>query len=85
MLINFAQQKILHRWGVATYVLLLLCMALRVQEGTIHQLHFLDTEREELFDEDVMKFSMKLANLETHPNLRRPLFTFVREKGKVQF
>ena len=44
----------------------------------------MDKDREELFDEDVLKFSNKLANLETHPKLRRSLLTFVRGKGQVR-
>ena len=36
-----------------------------------------------MFDEDVLQFSKKLANLETHTNLRCSLLTFVRERGQV--
>ena len=38
-----------------------------------------------MFDEDVLQFSKKLANIETHLNLQLSLLTFVRGKGQVQF
>ena len=37
-----------------------------------------------MFDEDVLQFFKKLANPETHTNLRRSLLTFVRGKEQVQ-
>ena len=38
-----------------------------------------------MFDDNVLQFSKKLANLEMHSNFRRSLLTFVRGKGRVQF
>ena len=37
-----------------------------------------------MFDEDVLQLSNKLANLETHPILRRSLFIIVKVKGQVR-
>ena len=59
-------------------------MTLGSQEDTCHRLHCLDKDREEFFDEDVLQFSKKLANLETHTNLQRSFLTFVSVKGQVQ-
>ena len=59
-------------------------MKLGLQEDKHHQLNFSDKEREELFDEDVLQFSKKISNPETHLNFWRSLLTLVRGKGKVQ-
>ena len=35
------------------------------------------------FDEDALKISKKLTNMETYPNLQRSLLSLVRRKGQV--
>ena len=74
-------ERMLHRWGEATDALCTYCMTTGFQEDTCHQLHCLDKDKGEFFDDDVQKFAKKLAYLETHPNLRRSLLKFVRGKG----
>ena len=53
----------LHIWLDATDALCPCCVTLGLQEDTHHQLHLSDKEREELFDEEVLKFANKLANM----------------------
>ena len=60
-------------------------MTLVLQEDTGHQQNCFYIERQALFDEDVLQFFKKLANPETHTNLRRSLLTFLIQKGQVQF
>ena len=80
----FGTNKVLYRWIEATDVLCPCSMTPELQEDTCHRFHLLNKERDQFFDEEVQKFSKKLAYLETHLNLQRILLTFVRGKWQVE-
>ena len=54
-------------------------------EDTRHQLHCLDPERKELWDDSVDELRKWLTEVDTEPNLNYSITTYIRDKGHTNF